>query len=160
RDLMRLGRAGFVETATNPPNADPRRIPYHISDRGRQAFDTWLTSPTRGPEEIENWLLFMDRVPLESRIAILERYRDDLIIRNKLLARERDDALQALRRDAETADAVFPLLLTRRLKRIACEIEFVDEVIQPLLAEQARVGASVTNDDELHGRAPIRARRP
>ena len=35
RELARLAGEGLVKNGVNPPGADPRRIPYQITERGR-----------------------------------------------------------------------------------------------------------------------------
>src|SRR5213596_1396376 len=40
RELSRLAGEGLIVAATNPPGADPRRVPYRITDKGRDALAT------------------------------------------------------------------------------------------------------------------------
>ena len=66
RELARLAGQGLLQTGINPPDADARRIPYHITEKGRLAFDQWLQAPS-SQDDVAHWLLFVDRVPAEVR---------------------------------------------------------------------------------------------
>jgi hypothetical protein len=55
---------------------------------------------------------------------LLAQWREELWIRSKILERERDLALRA---EGTESFAALPFLLTRRLKRIAADLEFLDE---------------------------------
>ena len=67
RELVRLTKADFVQTSVNPPDADPRRIPYQITQRGCHEFDRWLVAPATQDEELSGWLIFLDRLEPEMR---------------------------------------------------------------------------------------------
>jgi DNA-binding PadR family transcriptional regulator len=76
--LPRAGPHGLerlVQTGVNPPEADARRIPYQITEKGRQSFDEWLISPSRDESDLSAWLLFIDRVPPETRDRLLDAGR-------------------------------------------------------------------------------------
>jgi DNA-binding PadR family transcriptional regulator len=128
RELMRLATSGLVQTRVNPPDADTRRIPYQITERGRQEFDRWLEAPTRLDEDLSGWILFADLATPEVRARVLDRYQEDLWMRSKVLTRTREDALrdhpQAAR--GEEYDPL-PALVSRQMKQTAAEIEFVEE---------------------------------
>jgi len=126
RDLTRLTSDGLVETGVNPPEADSRRIPYQITAKGRQEFDEWLLSP-RDDGDLTGWILFADRVPPEVREEVIDRRLEELWLRNKILTRTRDDAL---RERAEAPDGGYdplPVLISREMKRISAELEFLEE---------------------------------
>ncbi len=127
RELPRLMAQGLVQTVANPPDADPRRIPYAITEKGRQVFDRWLSSPIQDGE-LPTWILFADRLPDDVRERLLERRQEDLWMRGKQLAREREDAV-ADRQLRETADRYdpLPMLFARQIKQNAAEIEFLKE---------------------------------
>src|SRR5262249_17889084 len=91
REVTRLASQGFVRMVANPPDADGRRIPYEITDAGRDAFDRWLLAERREHDDLFEWILFLDRVPAETRDRILGRRLEDCWIRNKLLVRARED---------------------------------------------------------------------
>jgi DNA-binding PadR family transcriptional regulator len=128
RELARLASERLVQTGVNPPDADARRIPYQITEKGRQVFDDWLLTPSREDNELSAWLLFVDRVPAETRDRLLDRWQDDLWIRGKGLAREREDALSA-RETHDDVQRYNPLaaLISRRIKQVTAELEFLKE---------------------------------
>src|SRR3989442_2849024 len=64
RELSRLAREGLIAAATTPPGADPRRVPYRIMDRGREALAGWLAAPV-------HTLTSISADPLSHRLAIL-----------------------------------------------------------------------------------------
>jgi DNA-binding PadR family transcriptional regulator len=139
RELTRMAAVGLVQTGVNPPGADTRRIPYQITERGRCQFDRWLVAPSREDEDIAGWLLFVGRVPREARDRILQRYREDLWVKNKMLTRAREDALRA---EAEQPPGPgydpLPIILSRQMKQVSAELDFLDEFREYLEALDAR----------------------
>src|SRR4030095_12846668 len=61
RELARLETHGYAETGVNPPDADARRIPYHVTERGRGAFDRWLQAPPLTEGELSRGILLGGR---------------------------------------------------------------------------------------------------
>jgi DNA-binding PadR family transcriptional regulator len=126
RELGRLSAQGLVQTGANPPAADPRRIPYQITEGGREVFDRWLASASGQDGDFPAWLVFIDRVPPDVRSRVLARREETLWIQSKTLARDRSDALA----DLATAGKQYhplPVLLSRRMKLVAAEVEFLTE---------------------------------
>src|SRR5690242_3147322 len=97
RELGRLADDKLVETGVNPPDADPRRIPYRITDAGRGEFDRWLRSPSTPDEELSAWLLFADLLSPAEFEASLSRLEERLWLLSKSLARARADTLDTAR---------------------------------------------------------------
>jgi len=120
RELSRLAGEGLIAAATNPPGADPRRVPYRITDNGREALARWLAAPVRT-------LTFTTADPLSHRLAILgdldavrageflNELHTELWEQGKTLERERAIASQ-------------------RAKHLATDIEMVDEMRAHLAA--------------------------
>ena len=135
RELARMASERLVQTGVNPPEADARRIPYQITEKGRQSFDEWLISPSRDESDLSAWLLFIDRVPHETRDRLLDRWQDDLWLRSKSLSRAREDALlvQASRQDAVRYNPLASLI-SRRLKQVTADLEFLKEFRSELVA--------------------------
>jgi len=135
RELARMASERLVQTGVNPPEADARRIPYQITEKGRQSFDEWLISPSRDESDLSAWLLFIDRVPPETRDRLLDRWQDDLWLRSKALSRAREDALllQASRQDAVRYNPLASLI-SRRLKQVTADLEFLKEFRTELMA--------------------------
>ena len=122
RELTRLAAEGLVCPVANPPDADARRIPYAISEAGREDFDEWLLTEHRPHDDLDEWILFADRVPADARDRIVSVRLEDIWLRNKILARTRDEALRA------TNGRYAPSLasIDRQMKGIAAEIEFLE----------------------------------
>jgi len=128
RELARLAAQGLVQSGVNPPDADPRRIPYQITDRGRQLFDQWLVAPLNQDGELSTKIIFMDQIPNPALTRLLDRWQEDMWSRGKALVREREDALAKLTPDALTRPYnPLPALLSRRLKHVTAELEFLEE---------------------------------
>jgi DNA-binding PadR family transcriptional regulator len=129
RELTRLVSEGLLQPVTNPPEADGRRIPYEITERGKATFDRWLTSERREHDDLDEWILFLDRVPRPTRDRILERRLEDCWIRNKILARAREETFgggAVLGYDPRFAS------ITRQMKQASAEIEFLEELRQQI----------------------------
>ena len=135
RELARMAGDRLVQTGVNPPDADARRIPYQITEKGRHSFDEWLIGPGRDDGDLSAWLLFVDRVPPEIRDRLLDRWQDDLWLRGKSLSRAREDALlmQQSRHDTVRYN-VLASLLSRRLKQVTADLEFLKEFRNDLLS--------------------------
>jgi len=125
RELQKLAGESLVATRENPPDADARRIPYQITEQGCREFDEWLTSPCEHQADLSERLLFIDLVPPEARARILEWWEEELWMRSKALARAREEALRSTAGSARLDP--LPLLLLRRMKLIAAELEFIKE---------------------------------
>ncbi len=126
RELGRLAADGLVETGVNPPDADARRIPYRIKEKGRHVIDRWLTSPSIDDGDFAIWLLFADRADADARVRVIERREEALWMRSKMLTRLRDDAL-ANRREPRVSYDPLPSVLSRQMKQIAAELDFLSE---------------------------------
>ena len=128
RELSRLAADDLVQTGVNPPDADPRRIPYQITDKGCRVFDQWLVSSQGATDELPDRLLFLDRIPLDVRARLFDRWQEELWLRGKTLARAREDAL-AVRACADSNSVYYllPALLLRRIAHITAELEFLKE---------------------------------
>jgi len=140
RELQRLAAEGMIETSANPPEADGRRIPYQITDNGCQEFDKWLVTPCAQDSDLCERLLFSDRLPWDLLGRIIDWWEEELWMRSKALARARDDALK---RSCSGSYDPLPLLLTRRMKLIAAELEFAKELRLELDAWQERKSVPV-----------------
>ncbi len=128
RELARLASKGLVETGVNPPDADARRIPYRIKQKGQQTFDRWLTAPTIDDGDLPTWVLFANRLDVDIRNRILERHEEALWMRSKGLARMRDDVLARRGVDNDDPFDPLPVLLARQMKLLTCEIESLHEL--------------------------------
>jgi DNA-binding PadR family transcriptional regulator len=132
RELQRLLAKGWVDAVTNPPGADPRRLPYVITSRGAAAFDTWLAShasvvPPECHDELAVRAFFVSANAAASTKGTLDLWKDELSVHRQVCERLRDDAFREPNTDG-AASSLRVLLLGRRLQHIAADIAFVDAV--------------------------------
>jgi DNA-binding PadR family transcriptional regulator len=129
RELAKLAAQRLIEPSAKPPDADVRRNPYLISDRGRASFDAWLISPTTQSEELSSWLAFLDRVSPTALPALLERLQERLWLQTKMLTRDREELVT---RDRMNGDATLHDVAAARtlfqLKQLTAVLEFVEEL--------------------------------
>jgi DNA-binding PadR family transcriptional regulator len=164
RELQRLTAEGWVRTTENPPGADARRLPYAITGAGKAAFDEWLLHQAelgdgQREDDISARALFLAVSAAPEVGPLLARWQEALWIRGKVIERARDTA-RTRRRGAE-AVGVLPLLLSRRLKYITADLEFLAEfraahdAWTPKTATPAR-----TTSDPVTSAAPATPARP
>ncbi|MEO8602890.1 MAG: PadR family transcriptional regulator [bacterium] len=132
RELRRLMGDELISCAQNPRGMDERRTPYAITAIGREVFEEWLNSPQAGrgesfDDEISARALFLGDSEPSAAAAALEHLRVNLWVWGKRLERERAVALnQAAGLPPGSGPTVLPLLLARRLKQAAADIELVE----------------------------------
>lgn len=143
RELQRLVAAGWITAAANPEGADPRRAPYTITARGRDALAGWLSESAHFlgrpvPDELSHRLALIGDIDPQLALTFLEDVHTELWERAKSL--ERDRAI-ASRREKE-GDNIFRsrlMLLGRNARHLASDIELVDEMRAKLTAFLARL---------------------
>ena len=126
RECSKLAAQGLIAPDLNPPDADPRRIPYRISSGGARMFDSWLRNPVRKDWPLEGWLVFADLLSADDRKRLLDQAQEELWAENKSLVRAREVALGRSREDARYQPAA--LILLRRIKQTATDLQFLEEV--------------------------------
>ena len=132
RELRRLVAEGLIRVVAKPTDADPRRAPYEITERGEAAFDAWLGQPmttavTSYEDEISSRALFVAEAGPAVVQRVLGAWQDDLWFQGKTLERDREAALARRRVEAERRFEPLTLLLARRLKHVAADLEFIEE---------------------------------
>lgn len=133
RELQRLVLEGLIRAAANPPGVDARRTPYEITELGTAVFDEWFLAQSAAagaaPEDdISARALFIADADPALVTRLLERLRENLWFVGKTLERDRQHAVARTRMDgAQAPFAALPLLLARRLKHIAADLEFIEE---------------------------------
>jgi DNA-binding PadR family transcriptional regulator len=137
RELQRLVLDGLIRSADNPPQADARRTPYEITSVGIEVFDEWFAArdaagAAASEDDISARALFMADSDPAVVAALLEHMEENLWFAGKSLERVRQLLLHR-QNDAAQFD-VLPLLLIRRLKRVAADLEFLEE-FQSVYAE-------------------------
>jgi len=137
RELQRLVLDGLIRSAANPPEADARRTPYEITNVGIEVFDEWFTareaaSGAASEDDISARALFIADAQPAVASALLEHMEENLWFAGKSLERARQMLLT--RPQAPKHFDVLPLLQRRRLKRVAADLEFLEE-LQTVFAE-------------------------
>jgi DNA-binding PadR family transcriptional regulator len=130
RELQRLVLDGLIRSADNPPQADARRTPYAITDVGCDVFDEWFTAReaaggAASEDDISARALFMGDAQPALVAAVLEHMEENLWFAGKSLERIRQ--LLPDRPSQPGGFDVLPFLLARRLKRVAADLEFLEE---------------------------------
>jgi len=133
RECSKLVSQKLITPDDNPPDADPRRIPYRITPTGCRDFDSWLLEPKPLQASFDNWMIFADMLSRTERVELLDQMRETLWTEGKSLGSERDRALSRGRRLPEphgfNASA---FLMLRRITQITAELEFLQELRREL----------------------------
>jgi DNA-binding PadR family transcriptional regulator len=130
RELQRLVVDGLIGSADNPPEADARRTPYEITPAGIAAFDRWFAAREAAggacvEDDISARALFIADAEPAQVTALLDHLEENLWFSGKTLERMRQLALGRTR--VAGRFEVLPSLLARRLKRLAADLEFLEE---------------------------------
>jgi DNA-binding PadR family transcriptional regulator len=134
RELQRLVRDNLVRAAASAAEVDARRMQYEITDRGIAAFDVWLSNPdasfgTEAEDEISARALFLPEAEPSVALALLTGLKDGLWLWSRRLERERHrHSLSAQDAAPCSADAVLALLLARRQKYAAADLDLVESL--------------------------------
>jgi DNA-binding PadR family transcriptional regulator len=131
RELPKLANKGLVQPTANPEGADARRRPYEITPKGIDEFDRWLTGPVPSrsgsyEDELSYRALFLAEVGRDMGPSLLERWQESLWISGKMLERARE-AVMTRPADGDPAFKALLLLLGRRLKHVAADLQFLEE---------------------------------
>jgi PadR family transcriptional regulator len=147
RELQRLVAAGWITTVTNPEGADPRRAPYTITARGRDALAGWLSESAHFlgrplPDELSHRLALIGDIDPQLALGFLEDVHTELWERAKAL--ERDRAIASRREKDTDKFRTRLMLLGRNARHLAADIELVDEIRGQLTAFIAKSTKSTT----------------
>jgi DNA-binding PadR family transcriptional regulator len=147
RDCSKLVAHGLIALDANPPDADPRRIPYRITPSGCREFDAWLLEPKPLHSSFESWIVFADMLPADDRTRLLDQMRDALWADGKALGTARERLVARGRRVGEQpAYQPAALLALRRIKQVTAELEFLQELRRELGATAAVDTAAEARD--------------
>lgn len=132
RELQRLASEGLVRAVTNPPDADVRRAPYVITAQGRSSFDDWLASARDAwlpgyEDALTSRALFLGDSGAEVLAKVFDGWGEAIWSLVKAIEREREAALLRDRRATPASFWPLSVLLARRLRHLAVELDFLDE---------------------------------
>jgi DNA-binding PadR family transcriptional regulator len=130
RELRRLVGEGLVATVPRRDRkGDERRLSYAISEPGVAVFDDWFATPPtltgRGPDDLSARTLFFGDAAADAVVHLLEAWERDIWFQNKVLERGRAMAL-ATKSNGEFG--IMPLLVSRQVRHLALDVEFLDQV--------------------------------
>jgi len=129
RETARLLTDGLVRAADNPPDADKRRLPYQITERGASAFDAWLAVPdvtasSDYQDELSLRVFLAGHAGSSLGTGVLDAWREELVLRRTVLQRA---AIGGLRDGEQRAElALRDMLVARRLGHIGVDLELLD----------------------------------
>jgi len=155
RELKQLEGEGLARGVMNAAGEDPRRAPFESSPGGMSAFDEWMTTaPTKTlPDYRDEFCLraiFIEDIDNAVARGVLDRWREELTLHSRALERSRERALA--QRSSGSGFTTLPFFLARRIKHIAADIAFVEEL------RSAHEGW-VRRDAELSPPRPVRRGR-
>ncbi len=160
RELQGLVAAGLIAPAQNQPGADARRSPYAITEAGRTALNRWLSVPAEGfvRESID---------PLSYRLALLgdldaqrvAGFLEDLHAELCSQARELERRQRIACTSRSDVRSMRSMLLTRRARRLAADIELIEDIRRDLFDEQNRTRAKSAEPTTPPGKAAGRSRQ-
>jgi PadR family transcriptional regulator AphA len=122
RALGRVEAALLVTADSVEPGRGPQRTIYSITPEGRDALDTWLSTPVRHVREVRSHLLM--------KLALLDRAgRDpaDLLVRQRAVLEPIAGAIMAERSDGDGFDAT---LLAWRRATASAALSFLDDIMR------------------------------
>jgi DNA-binding PadR family transcriptional regulator len=131
RELQHLVDEGLVRIVARAPDADARRTPYEITPTGCEVFDRWLVRPPlitmSSDDEITARTMFLPEAPIEVGRAMTDAWKEELWLLGKRLERARQNEIHRCATQGG-AFSILPLLLGRRLRHLAGDVEYLDEL--------------------------------
>jgi DNA-binding PadR family transcriptional regulator len=140
RELQRLKEAGLIADAASGPNADPRRVSYAITARGRQTLAGWLGQPAHriarpAPDALFYRLVVLDDMSGRESAAFLDDLHDTLLVQLKQVETERRMARTQGGRPSRD------ILLERQALHLAADIQLIGEA-RTRLVETGQLGST------------------
>jgi DNA-binding PadR family transcriptional regulator len=157
RECSKLVSQRLIAADENPPDADPRRIPYRITATGCRDFDSWLLEPKPLQPSFDNWMIFADMLSCAERVRLLDEVRETLWTESKSLGNDRERALSRWRRLPEPHGYnASSFLMLRRITQITAELDFLRELRSelerlppsPLNVSINRTGSAIAPGDQ------------
>jgi len=163
RELQRLTAEHFIATAENPPDADPRRAPYRVTEDGRRALAAWLATPLESPgrsatDDLACRLALVADMKAAEAVPLLESLRNQLWDFAKSVERERAN-VAGTSRDPGKLFVPRETLLARQAMQVAADISVVEELLGTMTAQPAVPARPSAAMPETGRRARSRPRR-
>jgi len=160
RELQGLVAAGLIAPAQNQPGADARRCPYAITEAGRTALDRWFSVPAEGfvrqsIDPLHYRLALLGDLDAQRVAGFLEDLHAELCSQTRELERQQRMACTS-RSDVRSMRS---MLLARRARRLATDIELVEDMRRALFSEQRRTRAKSAESTTAPGKAARRSRQ-
>ena len=127
RELQQLRARGLVRGVRNPSGADPRRLPYEITEAGAGVFDAWFRRPAdvAGGEHQDHIAVRSFLIAETAAVGpeAVAEWEDGLLMQRRALERARAGS----ERPANGASAFNPLdlFLARRLEHVSVDLRFL-----------------------------------
>jgi DNA-binding PadR family transcriptional regulator len=134
RELRRLQSEGLIRMAKDDTSKRSRCAPYEITQAGIAEFDTWLhgSTMTKADRKHDNGIsqraMFLTHAGKETATELLGNWQRELWFQCKVIERARRAAVQQDQVRPGLPFSPLPLLLARRLRHLAAELEFLDEL--------------------------------
>lgn len=155
RELQNLVGDGLVRVVERTTDVDARRTPYQITARGIELFDGWLVRPPQlalgSDDELTARTMFLHEAPAETARHMIDAWKEELWLLSKKFERDRHSELHRCATEREPF-SILVLLLARRLRHIAGDVAYLDElrdaldampaVAQPRVSAGTRVAAA------------------
>jgi DNA-binding PadR family transcriptional regulator len=170
RELQKLVIDDLVETAPNAPDEDSRRAPYVATPLGHEVFDSWMMSPplqiSTYDDELSARATFIGGAEPAAAKRLVDRWRETVWVQGKTLERERESLLIRNPDRGKKGYDSHTMLLARRIKHIAADLEFLGELrnacLPPELREPSPEPANGSSHDTSEDRttaSPARGRK-
>lgn len=145
RELQNLGAEGLVRIVERAPDDDARRTPYEITPLGCDLFDRWLVRPPivalGGDDELTARTMFLHEAPPDVARQMLDAWKEEIWLLSKKFERDRQAELHRCASE-DSPFSTLALLLARRLRHIAGDVAYLDELRTALEALHATAAAS------------------
>jgi DNA-binding PadR family transcriptional regulator len=147
RELQNLVSDGLVRVVERTTDDDARRTPYQITARGAELFDGWLVRPPQlalgSDDELTARTMFLHEAPTETAQHMIDAWKEELWLLSKKFERDRQNELHRCATEREPF-SILVLLLARRLRHIAGDVAYLDELRDALDAMPAVPPTRVT----------------
>lgn len=145
RELQNLVSDGLVRSVERAPDDDARRTPYQITARGAELFDRWLVRPPQlalgTDDELTARTMFLYEAPVATAHQMIESWKEELWLLGKKFERDRQTEIHRFTTDGEPL-SILTLLLARRLRHIAGDVAYLDELRTALDQQHAAEAAA------------------